>query len=123
MQIADDGSLSAFCERDFAGSKFESAVVGWAAHRRHLLNSVSGQHSAFVSAHEATIVKWHWEALFFLNELVTATGRMFLAFGHVGILSDCFRILLKRTAEIRQDARLWLTRLALTRSKLAPDAN
>jgi hypothetical protein len=124
MQIADDGSLSGgFCERDFAGSKFESAVVGWAGViGEHLLNRVS-RHSTplLYPLTEATIVKWHWEALFFLNELSDGDRRH--VSGHLDTLESCqhcFRILSKRTAEIRQDARLLADKTRIEReAKLA----
>jgi hypothetical protein len=110
MQVTDDGWLrSGFCEREFEGRKFEAACIGWAGVMgEHLLNRVHSQRTPLLfPLTEATIVKWYWEAMFFLNELSDGDRQHIV--GHADTLETCqhaFRILTKRIHEIEADAKL-----------------
>jgi hypothetical protein len=110
MQVTDDGKLrSGFCEREFEGQKFEAACIGWAGVMgEHLLNRVHSQRTPLLfPLTEATIVKWYWEAMFFLNELSDGDRQHIV--GHADTLETCqhtFRILSKKISEIKADAKL-----------------
>jgi hypothetical protein len=108
--VADDGTArSGFCVREFEGNKFEAALIGWSGIQgEHLLNRVHSQRTPLLfPLTETTIVKWYWEAMFFLHELSDGDRQHIV--GHADTLETCqhtFRILSKKISEIETDAKL-----------------
>jgi len=117
---AEGHLVGGWCFRDFHGSKFEGACIGWAGvMAEHMLNRVWRHRTPllFSPLTEANLSKFHWEASFFLNELSVEDRQHIVA--HTDTLESCqaaFRILSKRIGEIEADAKLLADR---TRKEVA----
>lgn len=121
IDVDDEARMrGGWCFRDFRGNRFEAACIGWAGiEAEHLLNHVDRLRTPLLfPLTETTIAKWHWEALYFLNELSDSDRQHIV--GHPDTLETCqhaFRILSRKVREIGMDAKLLADRTRIERGQ------